>query len=169
MAKHSEDHQKTKKRISYKLVVSLIVILFLVLAAVIFLYLTYKNSTQDDSGAQQAKKAVQIAEKRYKEINEDQLDSKDYVGYQISLRDYAEGYSRAKDYKNAERLLKQILKEVPVENIDSETYYDLSQLYKNTDNQKEYKKYLQLSIEKMKAEGRTKDAAYYEKKLKEAK
>lgn len=169
MAKHSKDHQKTKKPINYKLVVSLIVIVFLVLLAAVFIFLTQKGNDQDSSQTQRAKKAAQIAEKRYKDINQDQLDEKDYVGYQISLRSYAEGYSRAKDYASAERVLKKILNDVPTDQIEAETYYDLSQLYKNLNNKDEYEKYMKLFIQRLKAEGRQKDAEYYEKKLKEDK
>lgn len=166
MAQQSEDdHQKSKKTTNYKLIILLVAVVFLVLLA-IFLFLTYRND-KDDSQSQQAKKAAQIAEKRYKDINEQQLAEEDYVSYQISLRGYAEGYSRAKDYSSTERILKKILNDVPADKIEAETYYDLSQLYKNLGNQDEYKKYMKLFIARLKVEDRTQDVEYYEKKLKE--
>jgi hypothetical protein len=89
------------------------------------------------------------------------LNSKDYTSYQSDRQALATDYLTNNNYDSAERVMNDVLKNVPVNKINSSSYSVLYQVEKAKDNMTLEKKYLGLMIAALKAEGKdtTADAA----------
>jgi len=93
------------------------------------------------------------------------LDDKDYAKYQTSLSFYFDSYMANKDYDASEKVLNNILHNVPADKLSVDTYADLSILYKAKHDDKKYRHYTEILIEKLKQQGYTKEAESYMEQL----
>jgi hypothetical protein len=93
------------------------------------------------------------------------LKAKDYTSYQLDRQDLAHEYISNNDYANAERVMNEVLANVPADKITSASYSILFQIEKAKANTTLEKKYLGLMITKLKAEGNNTTAAAAQKVL----
>jgi len=107
------------------------------------------------------------AEARFKNSENSQLKSKNYESYQLSSLIYAESYTASKDYPEAERVLNEVLDNVPEDKIIYETYGALSGLYLANGNKIKYQEYTKKLIVLLNKKNDTAQADFYKKQLKE--
>lgn len=168
MTQHIAAKDKIKQKNLYNSPLFIGVFLFFIIIILIFTIL-HLNGQQDKSSTVQYSKddKTTFIETRAAEVDEKYLNNKDYSSYQYSMQYYADNYISKKDYKNAERVLNNILKNVPEDKIVSDTYAYLAILYKESKNSQKYEYNTKLLIESLKKEGNDSEAAYYQKQLDE--
>lgn len=93
------------------------------------------------------------------------LNSKDYESYQSERLTLATQYLTNNDPANAERIMLEVINNVPSDKIDSSVYTKLYLIEKAKGNVALQKKYLSLAISKFKAEGKNDLAASAQKVL----
>lgn len=91
------------------------------------------------------------------------LDKKDYVSYQTRLSTSANDYIASGHFSDAERVLSEIVNNVPTDKINSQTYRAYWYFYQQKGDVQNRKKYALLTAEKLKAEGQYAAAADFEK------
>jgi hypothetical protein len=104
-----------------------------------------------------------VSERLSKNANSELLRSQNYAQYQIELTDYANSYTDKGKYDQTERVLKQIINDVPQKDISSDTYRSYWYLYSVKKDNSNRKHYAQLTAEKLKQEGKPQQAAQFEK------
>jgi hypothetical protein len=93
------------------------------------------------------------------------LNSGNVEEYQASQVFLAIRYYDNQDYVNAERVMNELFTRVPANKINSTSYTLMASIEKAKPDKVLYKKYLELSVSKLKAEGNTAQAAIYQKEL----
>ena len=89
----------------------------------------------------------------------------DFNSYQIVQRSLAQQYLLSDDSKDAVRVMNEVFKNVPAEKVNSSSYIVMVNAQKAAKDSVEYKRYLQLLIVKLNAEGDAATAAIYQKEL----
>jgi uncharacterized protein (UPF0333 family) len=89
------------------------------------------------------------------------LKNNDLEKYQLTQVNQATLYWENKDYNNAERIMLDVFQRVPASTIDTSSYAIMVTIEKSKGDKTQEKKYLQLIIPKLKAQGDTQAVAYY--------
>lgn len=93
------------------------------------------------------------------------LKNKDYASYQFTQVDNASLYFDHNDINNAERIMQEVLQNVPADKVTASSYGLMAGIQKAKGDNAQYKHYLQLLIPKLQAEGRTQEVTYYQGQL----
>lgn len=164
---HLGDSPKTNKRPSFVEPFKIIFFIVILVAVAYGGYLTYKhfhNNSESSLGHSGYSTTSQF-EKASKNVNDQYLKSKDYTSYINAQILLASHYTAVNDYKNAERVMNQVFVNVPADKVTSSAFNEMVAIEQSLGNQSEYKKYLNLLINKYKATGDTKDAQVAQKIL----
>lgn len=102
-------------------------------------------------------------EERAQQFSNQSLKQHDYTEYQLQRTIYANSYIDKQQYDEAERVLNEIIKDVPSDKISSATYNSYWSLYRHKGDVQNRKKYAVLTAQKLKAEGQPEAAAGFEK------
>ncbi|MDL2363551.1 MAG: hypothetical protein QFB86_04195 [Patescibacteria group bacterium] len=94
------------------------------------------------------------------------LKERDYVSYQTTLLSSANAAIQKKNYKEAQNMLNDIIKNVPTQEIKPDVYLLLSKLAKIKGDDKNYDKYTSLLVSKLKQQNQNVAADYYAKEAK---
>lgn len=131
-----------------------------VVVLVILAYLLW-NHFHEPSVEPSRQAAPQEIEKINKQQTSGYLSSKDYVSYQSDRQTLATEYMTNQKYADAERVMNDVLKNVPANKINSSSYSVLYQIEKAKNNISLEKKYLGLMVSSLRSEGKnsTADAA----------
>jgi fatty-acid desaturase len=102
------------------------------------------------------------AETRTAPLTKQYLSTKDYNSYQLQLSSAADDYTSMKRYNDAQRVLNEIIANVPSDKIMSDSYRSFWYLYQQNGDTVNRKKYAKLTADKLKQEGQIKAAAAFE-------
>jgi hypothetical protein len=133
-----------------RFLISAAIILIIVIVAGILLY--QKNH----------KHPRLAAETRTASLSQQYLFAKNYNSYQLQLSSSADDYTSLKRYSDAERVLNEIIANVPSDKVTADTYRSFWYLYQQNGDAANRKKYAKLAADKLKAEGQTQAAAAFE-------
>jgi hypothetical protein len=141
--------------------------IILVIAVIIigcFLYNHFHKNAKKTFTAAKPATASQV-ESLEKKSTGDLLSKGDTAGYQIAQRTLANQYLLNNDTKDAERIMNNVINSIPADKITSGTYYVMVNIEKQKKDQTQYKHYLELLIEKLKAENNPQTADQVQKVL----
>jgi hypothetical protein len=110
----------------------------------------------------QQKNSYKVPEQNTQQFADHDLANHDYQSYQIRLTGYANDYIAMGKYGDAERVLNEIMTNVPKDKIISQTYRSYWYLYQKTGDTQNRKKYALLTAQKLRAEGQDKAAEQFE-------
>jgi len=111
---------------------------------------------------QQQKNSYKVPEQNTTQFADKDLAAHDYQSYQVRLTGYSNDYIAMSKYGDAERVLNEIMTNVPKDKIISQTYRSYWYLYQKTGDVQNRKKYAQLTADKLKQEGQSKAAEAFE-------
>jgi hypothetical protein len=116
---------------------------------VVWRHFTHKNQAVPSSLGQRAAND----EKLNSGTISSELARKDYASYQATQQVLTSGYLDAGDSTNALRIMNEVIKKVPADQLNSATYATMADIQKTIRNSAQEKKYLELYLEKIKAGG----------------
>lgn len=143
---------------SAKVITIILFVIFVVLASGLWLNKHRKKTSPLPS---QPLTARQV-ETMYKQTNNNYLKLKDYSSFQVTQQTLAQQYLASSDPQNAERVMLNVFKVVPVSNLDTGSYLTIINVEEAKKDTVQEKHYLQLFISKLNKDGDTAQAARYQ-------
>lgn len=158
---------KLKNKLLLNKTVSIIVLIFLVLAAGVFIYSNLSDKPQNpNKHPDHLTTAKEIEDNPVWKKNVDKaLAKKDYEQYQLLLTSVANHYASLKDYQNAARLMNELFTNTPQDKILTTSYYSAISIADGQGDEAKKTTYTNKVIDLLKQQGRTEEANYVQKNL----